>query len=108
MPFMESDMSKFQALCGCIVLTGCSLVFQSPPVGQASGAGGGIDRPTDEGFVPIFDGKTFKGWHLSGRTVHGRGGRWEVQDGAIVGWQDFRGDGGVLMTDGLYCNYEIA
>ncbi len=104
----EGDMRRFQVLCGCIVLTGCSFLFQSSLAGQASGAGGGVDRPSDEGFVPIFDGKTLKGWHLSGRTVHGRGGRWEVKDGAIVGCQDFRGDGGVLMTDALYGNYEIA
>jgi hypothetical protein len=98
-------MRRFHVLCGCIVLTSWTFLFESYLVGQS---GDGVRRLDDKVFVPIFDGKTFKGWHLSGRTVHGRGGRWDVKDGAIVGCQDFRGDGGVLMTDALYGNYEIA
>lgn len=35
----------------------------------------------DEGFVPLFDGKTLKGW-----KTHPEGtGAWKVEDGAIVG-----------------------
>ena len=32
----------------------------------------------DDGFVPIFDGKTLRGWK-------GKKGFWKVVDGAIVG-----------------------
>ncbi len=98
-------MRRLQALLSCIVMTGCTLVFQSSLAGQSSG---GVDRPSDEGFAPVFDGKTLKGWHVSGTTVHGRGGRWEVKDGAIVGCQDVRGNGGILMTDDLYGDFEVA
>ena len=55
------------------------------------------DAQTNEaGFIPLFDGKTLKGWHVSGKTGHSRtsknqtGGRWGVEDGAIVGSQAFR------------------
>ena len=52
-----------------------------------------FDEPKKEaGFVSIFDGKTLKGWHVSGKTVHGTGGLWVVKDGAIVGTQDRPGN----------------
>lgn len=53
----------------------------------------------DDGFVTIFDGKTLDGWHVSSRTGHGSGGRWVVEDGAIVGSQDKPGNGGIIITD---------
>jgi hypothetical protein len=61
----------------------------------------------DDGFVPIFDGKTLDGWHVSGQTGHGTGGRWVVQDGAIVGSQDRPGNGGILITDRPYSDFEV-
>ena len=33
----------------------------------------------DDGFVPLFDGKTLKGWHTL------PGGNWVVEDGRIIG-----------------------
>src|SRR5437763_10355468 len=67
----------------------------------------------DEGFVPIFDGKTLKGWHVSARTGHSAaskyttGGRWVVQEGAMVGSQDIPGNGGIIITDEKYGDFEI-
>jgi hypothetical protein len=67
----------------------------------------------DEGFVPIFDGTTLKGWHVSGKTGHSRasknqsGGKWVVQNGAIIGSQDIPGNGGIVITDEQYGDYEI-
>ncbi len=61
----------------------------------------------DEGFVSIFDGKTLSGWHISSQTGHGSGGRWVVEEGAIVGSQDKPGNGGIIITDKNYGNFEV-
>jgi hypothetical protein len=67
----------------------------------------------DDGFVPIFDGKTTNGWHASAKTGHSRasgsksGGKWVVQDGAIVGSQDIPGNGGIFITDEKYGDFEV-
>ncbi len=66
-------------------------------------------KPTsdDQGFVSIFDGKTLQGWHVSSKTGHGTGGRWVVEDGIIVGSQDRPGNGGILITDAQYGDFEV-
>ena len=71
-------------------------------------------RAADDGFVPLFDGKTLNGWHASAQTGHSRasknqsGGRWIVQDGAIIGSQDIPGNGGILITDEAFGDFEVA
>ena len=65
-------------------------------------------RAREEGFVSIFDGKTLEGWHVSGKTGHGTGGKWVVEDGAIAGSQDKPGNGGIVITDKQYGNFEVA
>ena len=57
--------------------------------------------------VSIFDGKTLKGWHVSSQTGHGTGGRWVVENGAITGTQDKPGNGGIIITDAQYGNFEV-
>jgi hypothetical protein len=64
-------------------------------------------KPEEKGFVPLFDGKTLKGWHVSSKTGHGSGGKWVVEKGVIVGSQDKPGNGGILITDKPYANFEI-
>jgi hypothetical protein len=70
-------------------------------------------EPSETGFVRIFDGETLNGWHVNSKTGHSKrsfrtsGGRWVVEDGAIVGSQDMPGNGGLLMTDELYGDFEI-
>jgi len=70
-------------------------------------------QETNDGFVPIFDGKTLKGWHVSAKTGHSRasnhqtGGKWVVQDGAIIGSQDIPGNGGIIITDERYGDFEV-
>lgn len=72
------------------------------------------DKPSDEGFVAIFDGKSLKGWHVSAKTGHSRasgnktGGKWVVADGAITGTQDIKGNGGIIITDKAYGDFEVA
>ena len=66
-----------------------------------------------DGFTSLFDGKTLKGWHASAKTGHSTasqhksGGRWFVEDGAILGSQDIPGNGGILLTDEPFGDYEI-
>ena len=64
-----------------------------------------VDEPD---FKSIFDGKTLTGWHVSGKTGHGTGGRWSVENGAIVGSQDRPGNGGIIITDKAYGDFEVS
>jgi hypothetical protein len=74
-------------------------------------AGGG-DKKGD-GYISIFDGKTLKGWHVSAKSGHSSkskhesGGKWVVMDGAIVGTQDVPGNGGIIVTDMKYKDFEV-
>jgi hypothetical protein len=71
-------------------------------------------RGDEPGFMPIFDGKTLNGWHVSSKSGHSRasknqsGGKWVVEDGAIVGSQDIPGNGGIVITDEQFGDFEVA
>lgn len=64
-------------------------------------------------FVSIFNGESLKGWHVSAKTGHSAasehksGGRWVVENGAIVGSQDIPGNGGIIITDEMYGDFEV-
>ncbi|MBM3823847.1 MAG: DUF1080 domain-containing protein [Verrucomicrobia bacterium] len=68
----------------------------------------------EPGFESIFDGSTLKGWHVSAKTGHSRasgntsGGAWAVRDGAITGTQDIPGNGGIILTDQEFGDFEVA
>jgi len=70
-------------------------------------------EPDSEGFVPIFDGTTLKGWHMStqtghsGASKHQTAGKWMVEEGAIVGSQDIPGNGGIIITDEKFGDFEV-
>jgi hypothetical protein len=70
-------------------------------------------QPDSSGFVPIFDGQSLKGWHSSAQTGHSSaskhqtGGRWVAENGAIIGSQDIPGNGGILITDEKFGDFEI-
>jgi len=70
-------------------------------------------RAADDGFISLFDGQTLKGWHASAKTGHSAasknqsGGKWVVEDGAIVGSQDIPGNGGILITDEQFGDFEV-
>src|SRR6185369_17590596 len=67
----------------------------------------------ENGFVPIFDAKTLNGWHVSAQTGHSRasgnktGGKWVVENGAITGSQDIPGNGGIIITDEPFGDFEV-
>jgi len=66
------------------------------------------------GFTSVTDGKSLKGWHVSAQTGHSgasgnkTGGKWVVEDGAIVGSQDIPGNGGIVLTDKQYGDFEVS
>ena len=68
----------------------------------------------ETGFVPIFDGKTLDGWKVSAKTGHSgttknkSGGKWVVEKGAITGSQDVPGNGGIIITEKEYGDFEVA
>jgi hypothetical protein len=72
-----------------------------------------VHAESGDGFVPIFDGGSLKGWHASAQTGHSSvsqhksGGRWFAQMNAIVGSQDVPGNGGILITDEQFGNFEV-
>ncbi len=67
-----------------------------------------------EGWRSIFAGKNLNGWHVSAKTGHSgaskhqSGGRWVVENGAVVGSQDIPGNGGIIITDEQFGDFEVA
>ncbi|HXY38617.1 MAG TPA: DUF1080 domain-containing protein [Vicinamibacteria bacterium] len=60
------------------------------------------------GFTPIFDGKDLAGWHVSEVNHHGNTKGWTVKDGVLLGTQDRPGNGGILLTDRRYRDFEVS
>jgi hypothetical protein len=93
---MKTD-SVFLIMVLLVVVLSCSIVAETE----------------DHQFVSIFNGKNFDGWHISAATGHSRasnhksGGRWVVEDGAIVGCQDIPGNGGIVITDKAFGDFEV-
>lgn len=94
-----------------------TLVIAAGAVGVLTPARADLPKPeafNDAGFETIFDGKTLKGWKVSAKTGHSRtskntsGGKWVVEGGAIVGSQDVPGNGGIVITEKEYGDFEVA
>jgi hypothetical protein len=86
-------------------------------IAAASAAALALPAPAQKqeaGFVSLFDGRTLNGWHVSAQTGHSRasgnksGGRWVVENGAVIGSQDVPGNGGIILTDKPYGDFEVA
>ncbi len=59
-----------------------------------------------EGFVSLFDGHSLSGWRKL-TEYSGEAGKWEVQDGVIVGDQYPEGEGGLLVTEAMFDDFEL-
>jgi Domain of Unknown Function (DUF1080) len=59
------------------------------------------------GFAPIFNGRDLRGWHTSQTNHHGKTNSWRVEDGVLIGSQDPAGEGGILLSDQKYRDFEI-
>lgn len=75
---------------------------------------GDVQAQTEkEGYLPIFNGRNLEGWHISAESGHSRasehtsGGEWFVRNGAIIGSQDTPGNGGLIVTDETYGDFEV-
>lgn len=94
-----------------------SVFHQDTEVGEKNYSGsqptflwGPFDTPKPEvpdGFTPIFNGQNLAGWHTSRTNHHGVSPDYHVLDGAIIGTQSPYGEGGILLTDKSYRNFEL-
>jgi len=71
--------------------------------------GCGSIQPQDspEGFMSLFNGSDLTGWHTSRTSHQGTTGNFYVEDGAIVLKQKPYGQGGVLLSDKKYSDFEL-
>jgi hypothetical protein len=69
-------------------------------IGAAS-AGAGSPRADDDGWVPLFDGKTLDGW-----SVQGGSAKYRVEDGSIVG-RTVEGSPNTFLCKGDFANFEL-
>ncbi len=97
------------------------VVFRNPDAGPADALmllrsiefvpGGATSATTSgaipAGFTPIFNGRDLAGWHPSRTSHHGTVPDVRVEDGAIVLRQHPYGQGGLLLTDETYGNFEL-
>jgi hypothetical protein len=60
-----------------------------------------------EGFTPIFNGRDLTGWHPSRTDHHGSTPNVFVKDGVLVVKQAPYGQGGLLLTNKRYGNFEL-
>jgi hypothetical protein len=74
-------------ICGCVLLA--ALGSGQAPAAEA------------EKWIPLFDGKSLKGWHPLGE------GKWTVEDGAIVGRADKTKLYGLLFSDDQYDDFTV-
>jgi sulfatase modifying factor 1 len=63
--------------------------------------------PIPDGFTRIFNGKNLNGWHPSRTAHHGKTPLLTVKDGAVYILQHPFGQGGLLMTDTKYGDFEF-
>jgi hypothetical protein len=67
-----------------------------------------LSAQVPKGFKPLFNGKDLTGWHISAVNHHGTTQAWTVKDGVLLGTQDKPGNGGILLTDRKYKNFEVS
>jgi hypothetical protein len=71
------------------------------------------EKKKGDGYITLFDGKSLDGWHVSAKSGHSgkskntSGGKWVVKDGYITGTQDEPGNGGLIITDKKFTNFEV-
>lgn len=59
------------------------------------------------GFTPLFNGKNLRGWHASRTSHQGTTANFSVENGAITLRQRPYGQGGVLLTDQKFRDFEL-
>lgn len=64
-------------------------------------------RNIPKGFTPLFNTKDLKGWHISRTSHQGTTPNFFVTNGVLTAMQHPYGQGGVLLTDKKYKNFEL-
>jgi hypothetical protein len=67
----------------------------------------GQEARIPSGFTKLFNGKDLSGWHLSRTDHHGSTPLASVQDGVLYLKQSPYGQGGLLLTDKRYRDFEL-
>ena len=60
-----------------------------------------------DGFTRIFNGRNLDGWHVSRTNHHGTTGNFFVENGVLLMNQRPFGQGGLLLTDRIYRDFEL-
>src|SRR5687768_10059965 len=60
-----------------------------------------------QGYRQIFNGKDLKGWHISRTSHQGTTPDFRVEDGVIVVTQKPYGQGGILLSNKKYKNFDL-
>ena len=55
----------------------------------------------------ITPGPELKGWHISQVNHHGNSTAWKVENGIVSGTQDRADNGGIILTDARYKDFEL-
>ena len=76
-------------------------------IALASGATPSGRFQAPPGFTAIFNGWNLDGWHLSRTTHHGSVGNFYVENGVLLASQRPFGQGGLLLTDKIYRDFEL-
>ena len=63
--------------------------------------------PIPHGFTSIFNGQNLAGWRISLTNHHGRTSEWRIDNGVLTATQDTLGNGGILLSDGIYKDFEV-
>jgi hypothetical protein len=58
------------------------------------------------GFTNISSGPNLQGWHISQVNHHGNT-QWKVENGVLTATQDRKDNGGIVLTDKKYKNFEV-
>jgi hypothetical protein len=109
---MSTRSIQFTTAAVLVVGTLVAAAAQAPAQQSASTSGFYVPPPdpgpqVPDGFTPIFNGKDLTGWHISRTNHHGTTPDYRVVSGVIVGTQNPRGKGGILLTDKKYKNVEV-
>lgn len=91
----------YMAACGFVACNSTKTTMNSTNSATAEG---------DNGWISLFDGKTFNGWHTYGKTTVGKS--WKIDNGAIhldaaakKGYQTE--EGGDIVTNDEFENYDL-
>ena len=66
-----------------------------------------VSAQVPDGFTPIFNHQNLAGWHISLTNHHGDTSEWRIRDGVLTGGQNRPDNGGVLLTDDRYGDFEV-